>query len=100
MHVISLKALRIFWAIHPDAEQPLRKWHGIFAKTDFASFNHLHETFRSADYVRPYTIFNVGGNNYRVITVVRYQDHKVFIRWVQTHREYDEWCETYRKGKT
>jgi len=71
MHIISLKALRSFWTTHPDAEQPMRKWHGVAEKTDFVSFNHLRENFHSADYVRPYTIFNVGGNNYRVITVVR-----------------------------
>ncbi len=99
MHIISLKALRSFWTIHPDAEQPMRKWHGIAEKIDFASFNHLRETFGSADYARPYTIFNVGGNNYRIITVVRYRDHKIFIRWALTHREYDEWCRIYRKEK-
>jgi mRNA interferase HigB len=99
MHIISLKAVRSFWAIHTDAEQPMRKWHGIDEKTDFVSFIHLRETFSSADYVRPYTIFNAGGNNYRIITVVRYRDHKIFIRWVLTHREYDEWCGIYRKRK-
>jgi len=77
----------------------MHKWHGIAEKTDFVSFNHLRETFSSADYVRPYTIFNVGGNNYRIITVVCYCDHKIFIRWVLTHREYDEWFGIYRKGK-
>jgi mRNA interferase HigB len=41
MHIISLKALRSFWAIHPDAEQPMRKWYGIAEKTDFASFNRV-----------------------------------------------------------
>ena len=50
MHIISLKALRSFWATHPDAEQPLRKWHGVVAKTDFTSFNHLRENFSSADF--------------------------------------------------
>ena len=78
MHIISLKVLRSFWAIHTDAEQPMRKWHGIDEKTDFVSFIHLRETFSSADYVRPYTIFNAGGNNYRIITVVRYRDLKIF----------------------
>jgi mRNA interferase HigB len=39
--------------------------------------------------VSPYTVFDVGGNNYRVITVVRYRDGKIFVRWVMPHREYD-----------
>ena len=47
----------------------------------------------------PYTVFDVGGNNYRLVTVVRYRDGKIFVRWVMTHREYDNWCKLYRKGK-
>ena len=39
--------------------------------------------------ISPYTVFDVGGNNYRVITVVRYRDGKIFVRWVMIHREYD-----------
>jgi len=41
----------------------------------------------------------VAGNNYRVIVVVRYRVGKMFVRWVITHREYDNWCKPYRKGK-
>lgn len=45
------------------------------------------------------TVFDVGGNNYRVIAVVRYRDRKIFLRWVLNHRDYDQWCKLYRKGK-
>ncbi len=99
MHIISLKALRTFWANHPDAEHPMRNWHTNAERNNFMNFNNLREVFGSADYVRPYTVFDVGGNNYRLITVVRYRDHKIFIRWVLTHREYDEWCKLYRRGE-
>jgi len=44
-------------------------------------------------------VFDVGGNNYRVIAVVRYRDGKIFVRWVMNHREYDNWCKLCRKGK-
>ena len=62
-------------------------------------FSDLKKHFGSADYVAPFTVFDVGGNNYRLVTVVRSQAGKVFIRWVMTHREYDQWCKLYRKGK-
>ena len=65
----------------------------------FADFADLRQSFGSADYVPPYTVFDVGGNNYRVVVVVRYRDGKMFVRWVMTHREYDNWCKQYRKGK-
>jgi len=99
MHIISLKILKSFWAIQPRAEQPMRNWHTLMEQTKLVDFNHVKTVFSSADYVKPYTIFDVGGNNFRVITVIHYNTGKVFIRWVLTHREYDEWCKLYRKGK-
>ena len=99
MHVISLKILREFWRKHPEAEQPLRHWHSVAEHSRFADFAHLRESFGSADYVAPYTVFDVGGNNYRVVVIVRYREGKLFVRWVMTHREYDDWCKLYRKGK-
>lgn len=99
MHIISLKMLRDFWKKHPEAEQPLRNWHTIVENLRFTDLADLKRSFGSADYVPPYTVFNVAGNNFRVIALVRYRDGKVFVRWVMTHREYDAWCELYRKGK-
>ena len=67
MHIISLKMLREFWQKHPEAENALRQWHTIVEHAEFRNFNHVRECFNSADYVPPYTIFDVGGNNYRVV---------------------------------
>lgn len=99
MHVISLKALRDFWATHPVAESPLRHWHTVIEKTTFADFNDLRATFPSADYVKPYTIFNVGGNNLRVVAAVHYDASRVYIRWVLTHAQYDTWTTAHQRGK-
>ena len=99
MHIISLKMLREFWSKHPEAEQSLRNWHTIAEHSKFADFAALRASFRSADYVPPYTVFDVGGNNYRVVAVVRYREGKIFVRWVMTHREYDDWCKLYRRRK-
>ncbi|MBK7675859.1 MAG: type II toxin-antitoxin system HigB family toxin [Candidatus Accumulibacter sp.] len=99
MHIISLKMLRDFWHRHPEAEQSLRNWHTVAENSRFADFADLRQSFGSADYVPPYTVFDVGGNNYRVVVIVRYRDGKMFVRWVMTHREYDDWCKRYRKGK-
>lgn len=77
----------------------MRYWHTLVEQTKFQDINHVKQVFGSSDYVAPYTIFDVGGNNYRVITVIHYNAGKVFIRWVLTHPEYDEWNKQYRKGK-
>ena len=99
MHVISLKTLRTFWQKHPEAENVLREWHSVVENAEFKDFNHVREFFNSADYVSPFTVFDVGGNNYRVVVLVRYRFKKVFIQKVMTHREYDNWNKLYRKGK-
>ncbi|MEO8135563.1 MAG: type II toxin-antitoxin system HigB family toxin, partial [Betaproteobacteria bacterium] len=99
MHIISLKTLREFWKKHPAAQRSLRNWHTVSEHSDFVDFAHLRQSFGTADYASPYTVFDVGGNKYRIIAVVRYRDRKIFVRWVMTHRDYDEWCKLYRKGK-
>ncbi len=55
----------------------------------FADFNDLRATFASADYVDGLTVFDIGGNKYRLITAIHYNRHKVFIRAVLTHAEYE-----------
>jgi mRNA interferase HigB len=99
MHIISLKMLRAFWQKHPEAEQVLRQWHSTVEQATFKDFGDIRRMFNSADYVPPYVVFDIGGNNYRVVVIVRYRFRKIFVRQVMTHREYDEWNKRYRKGK-
>lgn len=98
MHSISIKMLREFWQKHPEAEKVLREWHSVVEHAEFADFNDVREFFNSADYVPPYMVFDVGGNNYRLVVIVRYRFKKVFAHKVMTHREYDNWNKLYRKG--
>ena len=99
MHIISIKMLREFWQEHPAAESALRQWHSIVEQTDFRDFGHVREFFNSADYVPPFVVFDVAGNNYRVIVVAQYRAKRIYVREVLTHCEYDDWCKLYRKGK-
>ena len=91
MHLITQKQLIEFWKRHRTSEAPLRAWVRIMKGTNFSSFPHLREKFPSADYVEPYTIFDVGGNNWRIITVIHFNRAKIYIRHVVTHSEYDKW---------
>lgn len=56
----------------------------------FKRFVVLTKTFGSADQVKPYTVFNISGNKYRLITIVDYALQFVSIECVLTHAEYDE----------
>jgi mRNA interferase HigB len=88
MHVISKKKLRTFWSIHPEAESRLNNWFRVAKKAEWMTFADLHATFRSADQVGKYTVFDVGGNEYRLIAEISYRRGKVFLRYVLTHADY------------
>jgi len=89
MHVIAKPILVEFWTKHPHAEAPLQAWYRIVKSKDFVSFDDLRKTFDSADYVGGLTVFDIGGNNYRLIASIHYNRRKLYIRHVLTHREYD-----------
>ena len=89
MWVVSLRRLREFWAVHPRAEMPLRGWYTATSKAEWQTLNDLRTTFPSADLVGNCTVFNIGGNNYRLIARVLFASHKVYVLRVMTHAEYD-----------
>ena len=90
MHVITPVRLKEFWEKHPNAETSLRLWYKLTSLAQWQNFVELRQIFPSADQVENLTIFNIGGNNYRLITLVDYEYKKVFIRHVLTHAEYDK----------
>jgi mRNA interferase HigB len=97
MRIISRRALREFWSIHPTAKEPLAAWHRVMRSAVFADFNAIRKAFGTADYVAPYTVFDVGGNKYRVIAVIHYNRHRVYSRYVFTHADYDRWSYEQRQ---
>jgi mRNA interferase HigB len=90
MHVISRKALREFWDRYPESRSPLSRWYTIIRKTDFTDFQELRTTFPSADWVEGLIVFNIGGNNYRLIAAIHFNRGRVYIRNVLTHEDYDQ----------
>ena len=89
MHVLSKPTLVKFWTKHQDAKGPLEDWFNTMEKQTFTDFSHLREFFAHADQVGTLTVFNIGGNKYRLIAAIHYNRHKVYIRNVLTHAEYD-----------
>jgi len=49
----------------------------------------VRRDFPHADGVGRWTVFNIGGNDFRLVTEIAYRTHKVFIRFVGTHHEYE-----------
>src|SRR5437763_489797 len=95
MRVISQKRLREFWQRCRDAEGPLRSWYKIALTADWASIQQVRKTFPQADAVRlkgglVVTVFNIGGNKYRLIARVIYEYRRIYVKRVLTHVEYDQ----------
>jgi len=90
MHLITRKTLQTFWQQHPDGKTSLQRWSQIIEKNNFDNFTQLRATFPSVDQVGKLTVFNIGGNKYRLIAAIHFNRHKVYIRHILTHSEYDK----------
>lgn len=90
MRIISRKALREFWERHPEAEDPLQNWYRIASHAEWKNLAETRSDFPHADPVGDCTVFNIGGNKFRLIVKLRYARQRIYIRNVLTHREYDK----------
>lgn len=73
------------------AEQPLKTWYAEAKKGNWKSFHDIKQLFPSASIIgNDRVVFNIKGNDYRLIVLVRFRGSKLFIRFVGTHKEYDK----------
>ena len=99
MRVISKARLREFWLNRPDAQDAMAAWYRLATACGAANLSELKRWFGSADYVPPrFTVFNVGGNKFRIVTCLHYDQQKLYIRGVFSHREYDAWSKGNRRS--
>lgn len=90
MHVISYRALREFGETHPAAKTSLRAWHKTAQKAEWKDLTEVRQTYPTADFVDGLTVFNISGNNYRLIVGINYQARVIYIKHVMTHAEYSK----------
>ena len=57
---------------------------------EWESFADVRETRADADQVGKFTVFDIGGNKYRLIAVIHFNRGMVYVRHVLTHAEYDK----------
>lgn len=89
MHVISRKKLKQAAVKHRNLEGPLDAWFRIAKKATWTNLADVRQTFSGADTVTKWTVFNIKGNQYRLIAEINYNYGRVYIRHVLTHAEYD-----------
>lgn len=92
MRIISRRALREHWEQpgRSDSEEPLKAWFAIAKKAEWENFAQVREQFGSASAVGSRVVFNVAGNKYRLVVRINYELQIAFVRFVGTHKEYDE----------
>lgn len=91
MVIISKSALRDFCITHPAAEKPISDWYETIKKKQWKNFNELRTTFNSVDSVgNNRYVFNIKGNDFRLIALILFKTRTVFILFIGTHSEYDK----------
>lgn len=90
MHIISRQAITGFSKRHPDALAPLMNWYRIAKRAAWNSLVDVRRDFAHADLVGRRTVFNIHGNDYRLIARVNYRTKRVFILHILTHAGYDK----------
>ena len=90
MHIISRKKLLEAAEEHGDLGEPLDAWYRMAKKASWRNLGEVRRLFPSADAVGGFTVFNIKGNAYRLITEINYRTARVFLRYVLTHAEYSK----------
>jgi mRNA interferase HigB len=93
LRVISRGTLRDFW-IKPenaDSEGPLKAWFYEASRGTWSDPADVKAKYSSASILKGgRVVFNIGGNKYRLVVRINYGAGIVYIRFVGTHREYDQ----------
>lgn len=95
MRIIKIPTLKQYWQKHRDARPALEHWLNVAWAAEWRSLDDARQSFPHADEVKvksgnTVTVFNIAGNNYRLIVAIKYRWGVVYIRDFLTHAEYDK----------
>jgi mRNA interferase HigB len=90
MRIIAKRTLREFWKRHPDTEEPLLAWYREVEREDWDAPAKVKAKYRGASIVGDNrVVFNIKGNDHRLVVKINYPYRVVYIRFVGTHAAYD-----------
>ncbi len=89
MHVISKKAWKDSVAADLAPEGPISEWYKVASSASWQNLMDVRKTYSHADFVDPYTVFNIKGNNYRLVVKIEYCWQLIFVKHLLTHAEYE-----------
>jgi mRNA interferase HigB len=91
MRIVTYKRILKFSQKHADSESPLNYWYHTEKAKEWDNLNDIKQTFNSVDYVgNNRYVFNIKGNDYRLIAIISFNAKKVYTRFIGTHSDYDK----------
>ena len=91
MKIVSHKRLVDCYTVYPDAETGLQLWYKIAYAAKWKCFADIKKDFNSVDSIgNQRYVFNIKGNNYRLVVVIQFVHQYIYIRFVGTHAQYDK----------
>jgi mRNA interferase HigB len=89
LRIVSKKRIRDFARRELKAGEPLRRWVNVVEESSWSNPGDLKAMFGAADFVGDLTVFDIGGNKYRLIAFVHFRRQIVYIKHILTHKQYD-----------
>lgn len=90
VRIIAKRTLREFWTKHADAMEPLKAWYAVVSRADWKGPADMKATFGNASIVgNNRVVFNIKGNDYRLVARFAYPFARCWVRFIGTHAEYD-----------
>jgi mRNA interferase HigB len=90
MRIVHWGRARRFFQEHKQAEAPLKQWRTTVRTSEWKDFADVRRTYTTADWVDGKIVFDIKGNDYRLIAVAQFENGAIYIRHVLTHEEYSE----------
>src|SRR5262245_56483901 len=91
MRIIAKKALKAYWTREPAAKTALEAWHAEVKQAQWSTPADVKASYGTASILKDgRVVFNIGGNKHRLVVWINYEFFTVYVRFIGTHREYDE----------
>ena len=91
MRVVTPRRLTEFSRKQPSSRVPLLYWYEIVKQAKWTTLNDIKQDFRTVDYVgNNRYVFNIKGNDFRLVVIIIFVSQKVYIRFIGTHEQYDK----------
>jgi mRNA interferase HigB len=90
MHLITIRNLREDSAKYPDVKKQIDDWYANIKQAEWQNLEDVRKIYRDAEAVGNFTVFNIKGNDYRLIVGINYTKQTVYYKFFLTHAEYDK----------